>query len=205
MDKTKSFIEFLNRVKKYYDKNPTSIRLAAEGWDTNFKVLVSVMLSAQTLDKTTIKICDKLFEKYNTPKKLMGAEYEDVLSYVRSANYSKTKAKNLILTSKILVEKHKSIVPDKLDELLELNGVGIKTANLVLGECFNISAICVDTHVHRICNLFEFVKAKNPEQTLKQLEKIVPKKYWIDINKYIVRLGQDVKGYDREKFLNFLK
>ena len=103
-----------------------------------------------------------------------------------------------------LVKKHNSKVPNTLDDLMELNGVGIKTANLVLGECFKIPAICVDTHVHRICNIFGFVNTKTPEKTLEKLEKLVPKKYWLDINKYLVRIGQEVKGFDKKKFVDFL-
>ena len=203
--KQKEFIVFLKRVKKYFKNPKRKIRLAAEDWDSNFKVLISTILSAQTLDTTTIKVCDKLFEKYDTPKKLKNAKYDDVLKIIKSSNYSKTKARNIILTSNTLFEKYDSKVPNKLDELLKLNGVGIKTANLVLGECFKIPAICVDTHVHRICNLFDFVKTKSADDTLKELEILVPKRYWIDINKYIVRLGQNVKGYDKEKFLELLK
>ena len=203
MSKEKKFVEFLKTIKKYYSKKNT-IRLAAEGWDSNFKILVSVMLSAQTLDNTTIKVCEKLFKKFDTPKKMSKANFDEILKIIRSVNYSKTKAKNLILTSEKLLKKYNSKVPNTLDDLMELNGVGIKTANLVLGECFKIPAICVDTHVHRICNIFDFVNTKNPEKTLEELEKLVPKKYWLDINKYLVRVGQEVKGYDRKKFEDFL-
>ena len=203
MSKEENFIEFLKAIKKHYSKKNT-IRLAAEGWDSNFKILVSVMLSAQTLDKTTIKVCEKLFKKFDTPKKMSKADFNEILKIIRSVNYSKTKAKNLILTSEKLVKKHNSKVPNTLDDLMELNGVGIKTANLVLGECFKIPAICVDTHVHRICNIFGFVNTKTPEKTLEKLEKLVPKKYWLDINKYLVRIGQEVKGFDKKKFVDFL-
>ena len=203
MSKEKKFLEFLKAIKKHYSKKNT-IRLAAEGWDSNFKILVSVMLSAQTLDKTTIKVCEKLFKKFDTPKKMSKADFNEILKIIRSVNYSKTKAKNLILTSEKLVKKHNSKVPNTLEELMELNGVGIKTANLVLGECFKIPAICVDTHVHRICNIFGFVNTKTPEKTLEKLEKLVSKKYWLDINRYLVRIGQEVKGYDRKKFEDFL-
>ena len=203
MSKEENFIEFLKAIKKHYSKKNT-IRLAAEGWDSNFKILVSVMLSAQTLDKTTIKVCEKLFKKFDTPKKMSKANFDEILKIIRSVNYSKTKAKNLILTSEKLVKKHNSKVPNTLDDLMELNGVGIKTANLVLGECFKIPAICVDTHVHRICNIFGFVNTKTPEKTLEKLEKLVSKKYWLDINRYLVRIGQEVKGYDRKKFEDFL-
>ena len=203
MSKEKKFLEFLKTIKKHYSKKNT-IRLAAEGWNSNFKILVSVMLSAQTLDKTTIKVCEKLFKKFDTPKKMSKADFDEILKIIRSVNYSKTKAKNLILTSEKLVKKHNSKVPNTLDDLMELNGVGIKTANLVLGECFKIPAICVDTHVHRICNIFGFVNTKTPEKTLEKLEKLVPKKYWLDINKYLVRIGQEVKGFDKKKFVDFL-
>ena len=98
MSKEKNFIEFLKAIKKHYSKKNT-IRLAAEGWDSNFKILVSVMLSAQTLDKTTIKVCEKLFKKFDTPKKMSKANFDEILKIIRSVNYSKTKAKNLILTS----------------------------------------------------------------------------------------------------------
>ena len=202
MNKKKEFLNFLKLcIKKYKNKK---IRLAAENWNSNFKVLISTILSAQNKDDNTIEVCKELFKLFPTIKKLAKAKFNEILKIIKSVNYNRTKAKNIIETSKILKEKFKSKIPKTIEELLTLKGVGRKTANLVLSECFKIPAICVDTHVHRICNLFNFIKTKNREETEFELQKICPKNYWIYINKYLVRLGQEVKGFDKKKFLEKL-
>ena len=202
--KQTEFLLFLNLCKKRYSKKKNLNRLAAEGWKEFWQVLISTILSAQNKDKNTIVVSENLFKKY-TLKKLSKAKYKDVFKIIKSINYNKTKTKNIILTSKILVEKYNSIVPNTIEKLLEFPGVGRKTSNLVLGECFKIPSICVDTHVHRISNVCGFVKTKNRDDTEFSLMKICPKNFWIDINKYFVRLGQEVTGNNKEKFWEKIK
>jgi endonuclease-3 len=107
-------------------------------------------------------------------------------------DFTTQKQKNLKELSKILVEKYSVKIPNTLEELLELPGVGLKVANLVLAEGFDISAICVDIHVHRITNRWCFVKTKTPEQTEEALRKKLPKAYWNEINRYLVSFGQRI-------------
>ena len=197
------FMKFLKLCEKKYRNS--NIRLAAEDWDSAFKVLICTILSAQNKDTNTIVVCEKLFSKFDTAKKLSKASFEDVFKFTKSTNYNLTKTKNIIETSKTLCDVFNEEVPKNIDDLLLLRGVGRKTANLVLYECYKIPAICVDTHVHRICNLFEFVKTKNREDTEFELQKICDKKYWGKINSYLVRLGQEVSGYDKNKFIEKIK
>ena len=111
----------------------------------------------------------------------------------------------MIGAAKYLVDNYGGKVPDDIDELVELPGVGRKTANLVLSEVHSKDGICVDTHVHRISNVLGFVKTKTPIQTEMELRKIVPKKYWSRINRLFVLWGKDVRGRDKKKFLEKLE
>ena len=196
---TEEFVKLFKKAQKKY-KN-SKFRLAAEGWDKRWKTLVATILSAQSRDEITIPISTRLFRKYPTLESLSNANYEEVLKTLSSLNYNKSKAKHIILTAKILLEKHDKEVPNSLEELLELPGVGRKTANLILGKEFNIPKICVDTHVHRICNVFGFVNTKDDrEKTEKELEEFVPKKYWKEINRIFVLWGKSTNGHSREDF-----
>jgi len=117
--------------------------------------------------------------------------------------FYKTKAKNLKSLAKIIIKKYKGQVPKTREELMKLPGVGIKTANLVLNRAFNTPAISVDTHVHKISNLLGWVRTKTPEQTEKELTKIIPKKYWKNLNRLFVSIGRQFKS--KRKLLDFLK
>ena len=203
-NKQKIFVKFLKVCIKRYENNPKNIILAGEYFCEPYKVLITTILSAQNKDSLTIPISIKLFEKFNSLKKLSEANFNQIFQIIKSINYNKTKTKNVISTSRILINKFNGEIPKTMDELLTLNGVGRKTANLVLGECFKIPSICVDTHVHRICNIFNFVKTKTPEETEFALRKLVPKKYWISINNNLVRLGQEISGNDKKKFEKLL-
>lgn len=197
--KQKEFLEVFEKAKKYYENEKR--RLAGQGWKYNWQTLIVTIFSAQTRDEVTIPVCEKLFKKLDTLEKFALADPELIAMYIRPLNYYQTKSKNASKTAKILLEKYNGEIPDTIEELIELPGVGRKTANLVIGEIFNKQGICVDTHVHRISNVFGFVKTKTPEQTEMELMKVAPKKYWNKINRVFVLWGQDVKGYDKEKFL----
>ncbi|MFC2175057.1 endonuclease III domain-containing protein [archaeon] len=172
---------------------------------TPFQTLVATALSARTRDANTIKAAGQLFAKYPTAKALSKAPVRDVEKLIRPVGMYKTKAKNIIGLAKRV---EKTGVPKTIGGLVELPGVGRKTANCTLVYAFGIPAMCVDTHVHRITNLFGWVKTKTPEQTEKELRRIVPKKYWVGINDWLVKHGQQVCPANRPKcekcFLNKL-
>ncbi len=199
MDKTKLFLKIFKKAEKKYVNS--SKRLAAEEWKKDWQVLISTIMSAQSRDETTIPIAENLFRRYNTLKKLADADYEDVLKILKSMNYNKTKSKHVIKAAKFILENFKGKIPDEIDELVKIPGVGRKTANLVLTEVHNLDGITVDTHVHRISNVLGLVETKTPNQTEKTLRKIAPKKYWSKINRIFVLWGKEVSGRSKEKLL----
>ena len=202
MDKKQYFIDIFEKANKKFENDYT--RLAAEGWKEPWQVLIVTIMSAQSKDETTIVIGEELFKKYPSLNELADADYEDVLKIFKSLNYNKTKAKHVISSAQKLRDDFNGAVPSSLDDLISLPGVGRKTANLVMGEVFNKPAICVDTHVHRISNIFGFVKTKNPDETEKELMKFVPEKYWNSINRVFVLWGKSVAGWDKNKLLDFI-
>jgi len=203
MGKKEYVLKVLKKAEKKYGK--VNKRLAAEGWGADWKILVSTIMSAQSRDETTIPIAEKLFHKYPTLKRLASARYGDLLKILKSMNYNKTKAKHIIAASKMLVKNYSGKVPDSMEELTKLPGVGRKTANLVLSECHAKDSITVDTHVHRISNVLGIVKTKNPHGTELTLMKLVPKKYWSRINRLFVLWGKDVPGRDKKRLLKALE
>ena len=202
MDKKKEFVALLKKVEKKYGKSEK--RLAAEGWKEAWQILIATIMSAQSRDETTIPIAEKLFDKYKNLESLAKAKQEDVLIIFKSLNYNKTKSKNVIMAAKFLMENFKGKVSDDIEDLVKIAGVGRKTANLILSEVHGVESITVDTHVHRICNVFGFVKTKNANETELELRKIVPRKYWSRINRLFVLWGKEVYGRDRNKFMEKL-
>ncbi|MEK6893626.1 MAG: endonuclease III [Nanoarchaeota archaeon] len=200
--KRKYFLKIFKQAENKYGLNDK--RLSAEGWGFDWQVLIATIMSAQSRDETTIPIAERLFRKYNALDKLAKARYEDVFNILKRLNYNRTKSKNIIATAMILTSQHKGKVPDKIEELVELPGVGRKTANLVLSEIHKKDAICVDTHVHRLSNVLELVKTKTPHQTELELMKIAPRRYWSRINRIFVLWGKDVAGRDKGKLLERL-
>ncbi|MCL2761428.1 MAG: endonuclease III [Desulfuromonadales bacterium] len=156
-----------------------------------FKVLISCILSLRTKDETTGPASERLFAIADTPQKLSKLPVELIEKTIFPVGFYRNKATQIKNISIELVEKYNSIVPGSLDELLKFKGVGRKTANLVITLGFGKPGICVDTHVHRICNRFGYVKTKNPEETEFALRAKLPEKYWIRINDLLVTLGQN--------------
>ena len=155
-------------------------------------MLISTILSQRTRDQNTHVASENLFAVYDTPEKLANADPDEVERLIKPAGFYIQKTKKIMETARILVEKHDSQVPEDIDELLDLPGVGRKTANCVLVYGFERPAIAVDTHVHRISNLMGLVRSQVPDETEIALEKILPKEYWIDINRLLVRHGQEM-------------
>ena len=188
----------MNRVEKIFTNleklivfEPIINKLAKQNASA-FEILIATMMSSRTKDETTEKAAERLFNKFNTPQKLLKATPKEIEKLIYPVGFYKTKAKNMIQIAKIILHKYKGIVPHSQKELTELPGVGLKTAGLVLSEGFGIDEICVDTHVHRISNRLGFVKTKTPEETYYELKKTLPKKFWIKINYYLVSYGKTV-------------
>lgn len=155
-----------------------------------FKVLISTILSARARDEVTEVISENLLKKYPTPKKLAFAKKKDVIKIIKRIGFYNNKSKNVINAAKMLLEKFKGRVPNTLEELIELPGVGRKVANCVLVYAYKQDAIPVDVHVNRVSNRLGWVKTKTPEKTEKALELLVPRKHWQRINDTFVTHGK---------------
>ena len=157
-----------------------------------FKILIGTILSARSRDENTSKIVHTLFQKYKNARELANADLNDIKSIIHSIGFYNTKAERIKQVSKIIVEKFHGIVPNEVEDLLGLPGVGRKTANCVLVYAFNKPAIPVDIHVHRISNRIGIVKTQNPKKTEEELIKIIDKRYWLILNNTFVRYGQNI-------------
>ncbi|MBI5697839.1 MAG: endonuclease III [Thaumarchaeota archaeon] len=157
-----------------------------------FAILIGTILSARTKDESTTKVVKVLFSKYKTAKDLAGAKLKDVEKIIHSIGFYHVKAKRIIDVAKIIHTQYKGKVPDDMDALVSLPGVGRKTANCVLVYAFEKPAIPVDIHVHRISNRLGLVDTKTPEQTEQELMSKIPEKYWLEINDTFVMYGQNI-------------
>jgi len=196
------FLEIFNKAEKKYGSYKK--RLAGEGWDSCWKTLIVTIMSAQSRDETTISIAENLFLKYPNLKELAEADFKVVLNIFGGLNYNKTKSRNVISAARFIIDNYGGEIPDTMEDLLKIPGVGRKTANLVLSECFNLPSITVDTHVHRICNVFGFVNSKTSNETEAQLKAYIPEAYWSKINRIFVLWGKEVRGASKERFLKKL-
>jgi endonuclease-3 len=168
-----------------------------------YRTLISTVLSARTRDEVTLVVSQKLFAKAPRIEALNQLSQEEIQTLIHGVGFYKTKAKHLKKLADIVVNDYKGVIPDTVTELIKLPGVGIKTANLTLNRAFGKPAIAVDIHVHRITNLLGWVHTKTPEQTEKELSKVLPKKYWRDINRYFVSIGRQFQS--KKKLLEFLE
>jgi len=170
----------------------TALRDLHDAQTGPFSILIGTILSARTKDEATTKAVKILFSKYKNPKQLANAKVKDVEKIIKSIGFFHVKSKRIIEVAKIINTKYKGKVPADLETLVELPGVGRKTANCVLVYAFEKPAIPVDIHVHRISNRLGLVETKNPEETEQELMKKIKKKYWIEINDTFVMYGQNI-------------
>ena len=157
-----------------------------------YLVLIACILSLRTNDKTTYPATLRMLELAKTPKEMKNIKVEDLAKAIYPVGFYENKAKQIIELSRQIDEELGGKVPDTIEKLIKFNGVGRKTANLVLSQGFNKPAICVDVHVHRIFNRLGYVCTKNPEETEFALREKLPQKYWIDINTLMVTHGQNI-------------
>ncbi|MFW6128568.1 MAG: endonuclease III domain-containing protein [Halobacteriota archaeon] len=159
---------------------------------TPFKHLVSAVLSSRTRDEMTIQATERLFEVIEGPEDLKELSVDEIEKLIWGVGFYRVKAHKLKELADTLLKDYGSLVPSDYEELVKLPGVGRKTANVVLASAFNKSVIAVDTHVHRISNRMGFVETEKPEETEDELKEIVPKDYWVGLNRAFVGFGQTV-------------
>ena len=163
-----------------------------EQFNDPYLVLIGCILSLRTNDKTTYPATLRMLELAKTPQEMMRISVKDLAKAIYPVGFYENKARQIIELSRQIVEELDGKIPDEIEDLIKFNGVGRKTANLVLAKGFNKPAICVDVHVHRIFNRLGYIKTKTPEETEFALRKKLPIKYWIDINTLIVTHGQNI-------------
>ena len=182
--KLKSILKILEETYK-----DTSTALV---YQTPFQLLISTMLAAQSTDKRVNIVTPALFSKYPDAESMQMLTQDELQEYIKTVGLYKTKAKNILLTSKILAEKYKGNIPETREELMQLPGVGRKTANVVLSIAKGVPAIAVDTHVFRVANRIGLAKADNVLETEKQLMQNIPKKDWSDAHHWLIWHGRRI-------------
>jgi len=187
MKTKKQAIEIIETMKKMYPDATCSL-----DFKTPFQMTIAVMLSAQCTDERVNKTTPYLFEKYGTPEKMAEADIKDLEEIIHPCGFYKNKAKNMKACSQMLVQEFNGIVPQNMEELQKLPGVGRKSANVIMLEAFhNPQGIAVDTHAKRISNKMGFSKQTEPEKIEQDLLKVFPKEYYYDVNHLFVWHGRN--------------
>ena len=171
-------------------KEPIVTEISKDG--DPFTVLISCLLSLRTKDSVTAQASLRLFKIGDTPKKIIAIDVTEIEKAIYPVGFYKVKAQRIKEICETLLKSYDGAVPDEIDELLKLKGVGRKTANLVVTLGYNKPGICVDIHVHRISNRFGYVKTTTPDKTEMALRKKLPKKYWRTYNDLLVTYGQNI-------------
>ena len=189
----------MNILEKHYNhKERTTLNSMRNkktdnfGNTTPFKILVSCLLSLRARDETTEKISKELFKTTDTPEKIINIPKKQLIKIIYSTGHYNKKAETLKSVSKELIQRFKGKVPCSKEELISIKGIGPKTANIVLNFAYGQCVIPVDTHCHRVPNRLGWVKTKTAEQTEIELEKVLPKKYWIEFNGIFVLFGREI-------------
>jgi endonuclease-3 len=164
----------------------------AEEHSGPFVILISTILSLRTKDEVTAKAAERLLALARTPEEMLELSEGKIIKAIYPVGFYRTKAKTILHISKELLDRFHSQVPDTIEQLLTLKGVGRKTANLVVALGYNKEGLCVDTHVHRISNRLGYVKTRTPEETEYALRKKLPSKYWLRYNTLMVAFGRHV-------------
>ncbi len=184
-------ISILERETKDFIQPMSEILIEEYGRDP-YLILIGCLLSLRAKDTTTIHVCRDLFNQVKTPQEMLDLPRVELEKIIFKTGFYKNKAKVLHEVSQIIIDQYDGKVPDSLEELLSIRGIGIKTANLVMGMAFHVPRICVDTHVHRISNRLGLIRTKTPEETEQALMKKLPEKHWILWNKLLVMWGQNI-------------
>ena len=194
MNSVGKVLKKMNQVL-YHENLPrlTALReLQMEEQGDSFKILIGTILSSRTRDEKTTMVVNNLFRRFKNAKELAEVDIDEIKTIIHSIGFYNVKAKRIKEVSQLIVEKFDGKVPDDIEGLLELPGVGRKTANCVLVYGFNKPAIPVDIHVHRVSNRIGLVNTKTPEKTEIELSRIISKKYWTEVNQTFVMYGQNI-------------
>ena len=197
MNKKEDTEKIMQILEKYYKKaerttlNIMRRKISGKKSDA-FKILISCLISLRTRDENTEKVVKKLFKFVKKPEDLIKIPRKKLEKLIFSSGYYKNKAKTLKHVSSVILKKYKGKVPQKKEELLGIKGIGPKTANIVLAFAFNKIVIPVDVNVHRIANRLGWAKTKIAEKTEEELEKILPRKFWREINSLFILHGRNI-------------
>jgi endonuclease III len=194
--------KILHLIKEYTDGVNTPIReLKKVNANDPFKILISTILSARTQDKVTVLVCERLFTKASNIYDLLNLTLEDIEEILYPIGFYKLKSKRLYDLPRTLISTFNGEIPQTFEELTKLPGVGRKTANLILTQVFDLPAICVDTHVHRISNRIGYIETKNVGESENALREKLNQNYWKSYNTLLVAFGQSVCRPIRPKCL----
>ena len=177
--------------EEYKGWQTPAVTIVAQCNGSPFKVLISCLISLRTKDGVTAQASSRIFERAQTPETMAELSADEIAQLIYPAGFYRTKAEQIAQLSRRLVNEYGGSVPDDIDELLTFKGVGRKTANLVMTLGFGMAGICVDTHVHRICNRLGYLSTKKPDETERVLRSQLPPEYWIEINDLLVAFGQN--------------
>lgn len=186
-----NFKEIFDKVEQELEEQTHLGELEKLGTDP-FKILIATILSARTRDTTTAKVTAELFEMYKTPRSIAEADLDSIKKLIRKIGFYKVKAERIKEVSKIIWKDYDDKVPRDFDELVNLPGVGPKTANCVLVFAYQIPAITVDTHIHRIPNRLGWIKTKTPKKSEIALKSLLPKEHWLRFSRLFVKFGQQI-------------
>ncbi|MBF0532881.1 MAG: endonuclease III [Candidatus Omnitrophica bacterium] len=185
-----SVIHILRREVKRFSE--TTLTLVGKKYKSPYLILISCLLSLRTKDETTLPASERLFALADTPEAMLRLSERQIVKIIYPVGFYHVKAKNILAISRQILGEFDGRVPNDLDRLLTLPGVGRKTANLVLTEGFGLPGICVDTHVHRISNRWGYVRTKSPLETETALRQKLPRRFWLEINELLVLWGQNI-------------
>ena len=186
MNKQQKQIALAELGKIYKDAKPALL------YSSPYELLVAVVLSAQCTDERVNKVTAVLFEKYNTPEKMLTLSQKELENYIFSCGFYRMKAEHILSASRDIIERFHGEVPQTIEELITLAGVGKKTANVVYSVAFGGDAIAVDTHVFRVSNRLGLAKGKTPEKVEEGLQKVIPKSDWSKAHHWLIWHGRKV-------------
>ena len=188
MKSKKDAIKVIEILKEFYPDATCSL-----DFETPFQMVIAVMLSAQCTDERVNKTTPSLFKKYGTPEEIYNMELSELEKIIHPCGFYKNKAKNIKATAEIIVKQYNGIVPNTMEELIKLPGVGRKSANVIMLEAFNSpQGIAIDTHAKRISNKLGLSKNTAPEKIEMDLIKVIPKEYFYDVNHLLVWHGRNI-------------
>lgn len=194
MKKQKNIFSIMQTLEKFYNYEPktTLNRMRTTKSKNPFKILVSCLLSLRARDENTEKVSKELFAVASTPEEIVKMPIKELEKLIFSSGHYHKKARVLKSVSDVLIKSYKSKVPRTKQELLDIKGIGPKTANIVLAFAFDELVLPIDTHCHRIPNRIGWISTKKPEETEKELEKILHKKYWREFNGLFILFGREI-------------